>query len=63
MSRVRQRFLALRLNLMVISKSLERIADQATNIAKEVVYLYEGRDIRHAGKGKARAGPPPPGDE
>ena len=36
------------LNLMVISKSLERIADHATNVAEEVVYLYEGRDIRHA---------------
>src|SRR5688572_26820770 len=38
------------LNLMVISKSIERIADHATNIAEEVVYLYEGRDIRHTGK-------------
>jgi phosphate transport system protein len=35
------------LNLMVISKSLERIADHATNVAEEVVYLYEGMDIRH----------------
>jgi phosphate transport system protein len=35
------------LQLMTISKSLERIADHATNIAEEVVYLYEGRDIRH----------------
>jgi len=35
------------LNLMTISKSLERIADHATNVAEEVVYLYEGRDIRH----------------
>src|SRR5687768_10190318 len=38
------------LNLMVISKSLERIADHATNIAEEVVYIYEAQDIRHSGK-------------
>ena len=38
------------LNLMVISKSLERVADHATNIAEEVVYLYEARDIRHGGQ-------------
>jgi phosphate transport system protein len=37
------------LNLMVVSKALERIADHATNIAEEVVYLYEARDIRHSG--------------
>ena len=42
---------------MVVSKSLERIADHATNIAEEVVYLYEGRDIRHSGQGKIRPGP------
>ena len=35
------------LNLMVISKSLERVADHAKNIAEEIVYLYEARDIRH----------------
>jgi phosphate transport system protein len=44
------------LNLMVVAKSLERIADHATNIAEMVVYLYEGRDIRHA-KAKKVAGP------
>jgi phosphate transport system protein len=38
------------LNLMVISKCLERIADHATNIAEEVVYLYEAIDIRHSGQ-------------
>jgi phosphate transport system protein len=38
------------LNLMVISKSLERVADHATNVAEEVVYLYEAIDIRHAGQ-------------
>ncbi len=38
------------LRLMVISKSIERIADHATNVAQEVVYLYEAKDIRHAGQ-------------
>src|ERR1051325_998810 len=38
------------LNLMAISKRLERIADHATNIAEEVVYLYEAKDIRHSGQ-------------
>lgn len=37
------------LALMFISKSLERVADHATNIAEEVVFLYEARDIRHMG--------------
>ena len=35
------------LNLTVVSKSLERIADHATNIAEDVVYLREALDIRH----------------
>ena len=43
------------LNLMAVSKRLERIADHATNIAEEVVYLYEAKDIRHGG---AAAGSP-----
>lgn len=38
------------LNLMVAAKCLERIADHATNVAEEVVYLCEAHDIRHAGK-------------
>jgi phosphate transport system protein len=37
------------LNLMVISKCLERVADQAASVAEEVVYLCEAQDIRHAG--------------
>ncbi|HEV2320476.1 MAG TPA: phosphate signaling complex protein PhoU [Verrucomicrobiae bacterium] len=37
------------LHWMVVSKSIERIADHATNIAENVVYLYEGQDIRHTG--------------
>jgi phosphate transport system protein len=39
------------LHYMVVAKSLERIADHATNIAEEVVYLCEAQDIRHTGKG------------
>jgi phosphate transport system protein len=35
------------LNLMSISKRLERIGDHAKSIAEEVVYLSEARDIRH----------------
>jgi phosphate transport system protein len=37
------------LNMMVISKSLERIADHCKNVAEEVVYLCEAQDIRHKG--------------
>ena len=35
------------LHWMVAAKSLERIADHATNIAEDVVYLCEAQDIRH----------------
>lgn len=36
------------LNLMIVSKCLERISDHATNVAEEVVYLCEAQDIRHS---------------
>lgn len=35
------------LHLMTVARKLERVADHATNIAEEIVYLYEARDIRH----------------
>jgi phosphate transport system protein len=35
------------LNLLTVAKSLERVGDHATNIAQQVVYLCEARDIRH----------------
>ena len=36
------------INLFLISRHLERIADHSTNIAEEVIYLIEGEIIRHA---------------
>ena len=36
------------INLFLISRHLERLADHATNIAEEVIYLIEGEIIRHA---------------
>jgi phosphate transport system protein len=36
------------IRLILVSRHLERIADHTTNIAEMVVYLVEGKDIRHA---------------
>jgi len=55
--------------LMFISKSIERIADHATNIAEEMIYLARGKDVRHRDDLKSppgESGPPfttPPGDQ
>jgi phosphate transport system protein len=35
------------INLLLVSRHLERIADHATNIAEEVIYLVEGEIVRH----------------
>jgi phosphate transport system protein len=36
------------INMLLISRHLERLADHCTNIAEEVIYLIEGDIIRHA---------------
>ena len=35
------------LELILISKHLERIGDHATKVAENVIYLVQGKDIRH----------------
>jgi len=35
------------LNLLVVTRNLERIADHSTNIAEDVLFLVKGIDVRH----------------
>lgn len=36
------------LHLLLIARNLERIADHATNVAEDVIFFVEGRDVRHS---------------
>lgn len=38
------------MNVIMIAKNLERLADHATNIAEEVIFISTGTDIRHGRK-------------
>jgi phosphate transport system protein len=38
------------IDIVWICRSIERIGDHAKNVAENVIYIAEGRDIRHIGK-------------
>lgn len=44
------------LDLILVSRYLERIADHATNIAEDVVYIVRGEDVRERGDKEMRKG-------
>ncbi|MEP6778783.1 MAG: phosphate signaling complex protein PhoU [Gemmatimonadaceae bacterium] len=48
------------LELLLVSRNLERVADLATNIGEDAVYLAEGKQIRHRFDEQA---PPAPANE
>jgi phosphate transport system protein len=40
------------MNLILIARNLERLADHATNIAEEAIFIISGHDIRHGNQFK-----------
>ena len=44
------------LDLILISRNLERIADHSTNIAEDVIYIVRGEDVRERGDKELRKG-------
>jgi phosphate transport system protein len=51
------------LDLILVSRNLERMGDHATNIGEDVVYLVRGEDIRERGDKEIRKGLRRPGTE
>jgi phosphate transport system protein len=47
------------LDLILISRHLERIGDHATNVAEDVIFILSAKDVRHHGADALR--PPTPG--
>ncbi|MBI4502081.1 MAG: phosphate signaling complex protein PhoU [Gemmatimonadetes bacterium] len=43
------------MELVLVSRNLERVADLATNIAEDVVFLVEGKTIKHHAEDKVRS--------
>jgi phosphate transport system protein len=41
------------IDLILISRHLERVGDHATNVAEDVIFIVEARDVRHRATGPA----------
>ncbi len=41
-------YAAVGIELLFVSKAIERIGDYAANVAEDIIFLYSGTDVRHA---------------
>ena len=55
-------FVARGVHVQSVAKWLERMADHATNVAEQAIFLAEGNDVRHRGRRAAGAGSTSSGD-
>lgn len=46
------------MDMLLVSGNLERIADLATNVSEEVIYLVEGRSVKHHAEATQTTRPP-----